>query len=39
MKKYISPEFELVRFSFSEDMMIGTASVETEIPDVDDDWN
>ncbi len=38
MKKYVSPEFELVNYKFSENMMVGTASVETEIPDVENDW-
>jgi len=38
MKKYESPEFELVGFKFSEDLMIYSASVETEIPDAGDDF-
>ena len=39
MKEYFSPEFELVSYKFSENMMVGTASVENQIPDVGDDWD
>lgn len=38
MKKYQSPEFELVRILFTEEMLVTTASVETEIPDIEDDF-
>jgi len=39
MKKYESPEFELIRIKFTEELLVHTASVETEIPDVGDDWD
>lgn len=39
MKKYESPEFELIQMTFTEELLVHTASVETEIPDVGDDWD
>lgn len=38
MKQYETPEFELVIFKFSENLLVTTASVEGDIPDAGDDW-
>lgn len=37
MKEYQSPEFEIVRIVFNRDVMVYLASVETVIPDIDDE--
>ena len=37
MKEYQSPEFEIVRIVFNRDVMVYLASVETDIPDIDDE--
>ena len=35
MKEYKSPEFEIVRIVFNRDVMVYLASVETDIPDIE----
>ena len=36
VKKYESPEFEIVSMNFTENMLTYLASVETDIPDIED---
>lgn len=37
MKEYQSPEFEVVRFVFDQDCMVYLASVETVMPDIENE--
>lgn len=38
MKEYQSPEFDVIQVFLKEDMLAATVSIETEIPDIGDDF-
>ena len=38
MKDYQSPEFDVIQVILKEDMLAGTVSIETEMPDIGDNF-